>query len=161
MKIMRCAVLAGLAVLVVAGPAAGQSAQVKDTREIERAVLAAHAEMTRAGEAVDADRLFSFMLPTEKGSLIQNGVFFATREEALAAVKGSLQGLSRIEYTWKREHVSVLSPDVALLTAEGQSSATTTDGRQIGAPFAQTIVFVRRDGAWKAIHAHQSSPRVR
>jgi uncharacterized protein (TIGR02246 family) len=101
------------------------------------------------------------MLPTEKGSVIQNGVFFATREEALASVKTSLQGLSRIEYTWKREHVSVLSPDVALLTAEGQSVATTADGRQVGAPFAQTIVFVRRDGAWKAIHAHQSSPRIR
>ena len=54
--------------------------------------------------------------------------------------------------------MTVLSPETALLVAEGESVATTTSGASFSAPFAQTVVFVLRDGAWKAIHAHQSSP---
>jgi ketosteroid isomerase-like protein len=115
--------------------------------------------MTRAGEAVDADRLFSFMLDTDRGSVIQNGVFLVTRDEALQRVKANLRGISKIEYRWKRQYVTALSPEAALLTAEGESAATTADGRTFTTPFAQTVVFVLRDGRWKVIHAHQSSPR--
>jgi ketosteroid isomerase-like protein len=123
-------------------------------------VLAAHAEMTRAGETVDADRLFSFMLDTDKGSVIQNGVFLVTRDEALQRVRANLRRISKIEYRWTRQYVTALSPEAALLTAEGESTATTADGRTFTTPLAQTVVFVMREGHWKVIHAHQSSPRV-
>ena len=148
----------GLFLLAAAG-----TTQVRQPRDqgLEEAVLAANAEMTRAGEAVDAERLFSFMLDTDKGSVIQNGVFLATREEALQRVKANLRGISKIEYRWKRQHVTGLSADVALLTAEGESVATTTEGQVFTTPFAQTVVFVMREGGWKALHAHQSSPQVR
>ena len=121
----------------------------------------ANAEMERAAEAVDPERLFTFMLDTAKGSVIQNGMFLATREEALQRVKTNLRGISKMAYRWKRQHVTVLSADVALLTAEGESIATTTDSQVFTTPFAQTVVFVLREGHWKAIHAHQSSPQVR
>jgi uncharacterized protein (TIGR02246 family) len=150
---------AGLFVLVGVGTTLAQ--QTKGPRAIEEAVLATHAEMARAGEAVDAERLFSFMLDTDKGSVIQNGVFLATREDALGRVKANLRGISRLEYRWKRQNVTVLSPEVALLTAEGESVATTVEGQVFTTPFAQTVVFVLRDGRWKALHAHQSSPLVR
>jgi len=57
--------------------------------------------------------------------------------------------------------VLALSPQVALLTAEGDSVVTTAAGDTFPAPFAQTVVFVLKGGGWKGIHAHQSSPRVR
>jgi hypothetical protein len=76
-------------------------------------------------------------------------------------VKANLRGISRLEYRWKREHVTVLSAEVALLTADGESVATTTEGQVFTTPFAQTVVFVMREGHWKALHAHQSSPQVR
>ena len=132
-----------------------------DAKSIEDAVLAASAEMTRAGEAVDADRLFSYVLDNEKGCIVQNGVILATRQEALERVRNNLRGISRLQYQWKRQYVTVLSPEVALLVAEGDSVATTTTGETFTTPFVQTVVFVLKAGAWKAIHAHQSSPRVR
>lgn len=156
-----------LSILIVVGillwiPAGGGLADTgDDTKAVEDAVLAVSAEMTRAGEALDADRLFSYMLETEKGSVIQNGVVLATREEALERVRSNLRGISRIQYQWKRQYVTVLSPQVALLTAEGESVVNTTAGDTFTAPFAQTVVFVRRAGEWRAIHAHQSSPRAR
>jgi uncharacterized protein (TIGR02246 family) len=148
--------------LVAAAPrSSGVTSTDPDGKSVEEAVLAVSAEMTRAGEAVDADRLFSYMLETDKGSVIQNGVFLATREEALERVRANLRGIDRIQYHWKRQHVTVLAPEVALLTAEGESVATTSAGETFTTPFAQTVVFVRRAERWQAIHAHQSSPRGR
>ena len=147
-------------ILLSVGAGGGLSATRGDTGSVEDAVLAVSGEMTKAAEAVDADRLFSYLLDTDKGSIIQDGVFMATRQEALERVRGNLRGISKIQYTWKRQHVTVLSPEVAVLTAEGDSTATTTAGVTFSRPFAQTIVFVLRAGSWKAIHAHQSSPQV-
>jgi hypothetical protein len=147
--------VAGLFLLVGAGMTQGR--QAGDPGPLEEAVLATSAEMTRAAEAVDAERLFSFMLDTNKGSVIQNGVFMATREEALQRVKANLQGLGKIEYRWKRQLVTALSAEAAILTAEGESVVTTADGQVFTTPFAQTVVFVLREGRWKALHAHQSS----
>jgi uncharacterized protein (TIGR02246 family) len=151
--------VAGL--FLLAGMGTTQARQAGDPRLIEEAVLRTNAEMARAAEAVDAERLFTFMLDTDKGSVIQNGVFLATREEALRRVKANLSGISKVEYRWNRQHVTVLSADVAILTAAGESIATTTEGQVFTTPFAQTVVFVMREGHWKVLHAHQSSPQIR
>ena len=148
-------------VLLSAATEGGQSGARADAKSVEEAVLAVHAQMTRAGEAVDADRLFSYMLETDNGSIIQNGVILATRQEALERVRGNLRGIRSIQYHWLRQYVTVLSPEVALLAAEGESVVTTTGGSSFTAPFAQTVVFVLRDGGWKVIQAHQSSPQAR
>jgi uncharacterized protein (TIGR02246 family) len=151
--------LAGL--FLLAGTSTTHARQTREPRPVEEAVLRTNAEMARAAEAVDAERLFGFMLDTDKGSVIQNGMFLATREEALERVKANLRGISKIVYRWKRQHVTALSAEVALLTADGESVATTTEGQVVTTPFAQTVVFVLRKGQWKAIHAHQSSPQAR
>ena len=156
----RRVVLTVLGVLLAGAPGGTLRATDAATKTIEDAVLAVSAEMTKAGEALDADRLFSYMLDTDKGSVIQNGIMMRTRQEALERVKGNLGGISAIHYRWKSQLVTVLSPDVALLTAEGESTATTTTGATFTAPFAQTVVFVRKKGVWRAVHAHQSSPRA-
>src|ERR1022692_2303781 len=54
---------------------------------IEKAVLEVNAQMTRAAEDRDIDRLFSFMLANDRGSIIQSSNLFPTREEALSTVK--------------------------------------------------------------------------
>lgn len=156
-RIGRRGVLVGIPGLVAGGLAAGTARP--DTRSVEEAVLAVSAEMTKAGEAVDAERLFGYMLDTDKVSVIQDGVVMTTRQEALERVRGNLRGIASIHYRWKRRYVTVLSPEIALLAAEGESTATTTAGETFSSPFAQTVVFVLRDGRWKALHAHQSAPR--
>ncbi len=157
----RSARVVALGLLVSAPAGGGVTSAGAESQSVEKMVLAVSAEMTRAGEAADADRLFSYMLETDKGSVIQNGVFLATREEALERVRSNLRGIDKIQYHWKRQHVTVLAPEVALLTAEGESVVTTSTGETFTTPFAQTVVFVRRAGSWKAVHAHQSSPRAR
>jgi len=64
----------------------------------------------------------------------------------------------RIQYEWKRQNVAVLTPEVAVLSAEGEAAATTSTGVTFSRPFAQTVVLVRKAGGRKAIHAQQSPP---
>jgi hypothetical protein len=115
--------------------------------------------MTKAGEALDADRLFSYMLETDKGSVIQNGIVLATRQEALERVRSNLRGIRRIQYDWKRQYVTVLSPEGAVLASEGESTAITTAGDTFTAPFAQTVVFVLRAGP-NGRPSMRTSPRL-
>jgi hypothetical protein len=149
------------ALFLMTGPAAQSATAMTQTDQaaIERSILEISDKMTEAGEARDFDRLFSFMLDTDKGSVIQNGRILRTHPEALNQTKANMSGIRSIRYMWKQRHVTVLSPTSALLTAEGESSVTTSQGQQFTAPFAQTVVFVLTDGNWKAIHAHHSSPR--
>ncbi len=130
---------------------------VGEPASIEQAVLNVLDRATEAAEALDAEKLFSFMLETDTGSVIQNGRFMATRQEALDQTAASMRGIRGIEYTWNRRHVTVLSPGSALLTAEGESRATTEQGDTFVTPFCQSIVLVLSDGQWKILHSHQSS----
>ena len=117
--------------------------------------------MTRAAEDRDIDRLFSFMLANDRGSIVQGGRLLTTREEALATVKRSFEGVAAIKYRWNRQLVTVISPTIALLVCDGESEIRTAQDppATIVTPFAQTVLFVLTDGKWKALHAHNSAIR--
>jgi ketosteroid isomerase-like protein len=126
---------------------------------IEKAILKVHSDMMKAGENRDADTVFSHVLDQCKGVIVQDGRIMVTRQEALDATKQGLQGLKDISYKYKQKHITVISPTVALWVADGTTSATIIeDGREINLPFAETIVFIQRDGQWKVLHAHRSVP---
>jgi hypothetical protein len=126
---------------------------------IEKAVLAADDGATAAGQDRDADRLLRYMLPNEKGSVVMNGNLLLTPEDAKRNVAESFGRLSSVQYKWKQRLVNVVSKDVAVVVSDGESIVTTTAGATFTTPFVQTAVWMLRDGAWKILHAHQSSPR--
>ena len=125
---------------------------------IEKAVLAANAQVTQAAESRDLDALFRFMLDTDKGSIVQNGALSLTPQQAKDRLAPSFRAPVKVHYRWKQQHVTVLSPTTALLVSEGESVATAANQDPVTVPFVQTAVWVLRDGAWKILHAHQSSP---
>ena len=98
---------------------------------IEKAVLAANAQATQAAEARDLDALFRFMLDTDKGSIVQNGALSLTPQQAKARIAPGFRAPVKVVYRGKQQYT---------------------------VPFVQTAVWVLRDGAWKILHAHQSSP---
>ena len=151
----------GLVLLLPVRVAGGLPGPQTPRASVEAAIFAVHDEMTRAGEAGDADRLFSYMMDTDTGSVVQNGAILATRAEALDQVRGNLRGVSAVRYAWKRRLVTVLSPEIALLAVEGDSTMTLAGGRSFSTPLAQTIVFVLKNGQWKAIQACYSLPPTR
>jgi uncharacterized protein (TIGR02246 family) len=154
--------LISITLLLIACPAAranaGAALSSTDTTTIIKAVLNVHAKMTEAANGPDAEKMFEFILDAGPGTIIQNGVFMKSRQDALEAVKRGMQGVARVERSYDQTRVSVLAHDAALLTAEGNTTVTLDDGRIISSPFALTEVFVLRDGKWKVLHGHHSVP---
>ena len=156
-QLMIVAVIVASSALAFARPAEKPLTEPERTA-IEKAVLEVSAQMSAAGEAMDAEKLFAYVLENDKGALVQNGKVLRTRPEALALVRANLRGLQSVRYEWRSQHVTVLSRTLALLVAEGQSSATTQDGRSFTTPIAQSLLLTLTKDGWRVLHAHQSAP---
>ncbi len=124
----------------------------------ETAIRAVHLQMRQAAEKLDAEALYAYVLDSPTPPIIENGRTSSTRADALRNTTSGLQAMTSVSYSYAKEHMTVLSPSTVLWVAEGTVSATLKGGRPVSAPFAETIVFVQRDGQWKVLHAHRSSP---
>ncbi len=153
-KIMTCisGLLAAAAIISVS-----QGQSTRPSESTEKAVLARLAEIQNAAEALDVDKVFSFVLENDKGALVQNGRLFLTRKEALDSTKQGFMALQKVSYQFNQQRVTLLSPTVALVVSDGSSSITTDDGRSITTPFVQSVVLVLTDGQWKVLHSHRSA----
>ena len=152
--VIALAALLGGAPVVRAATAA--AAPNDPSAAIEQAVLAANTEIMAAANRLDVDAFFDYIVDTDKGMIVQNGVIFRTRREAYESVKRGLQGLAAIDRRLENPQVTVIAPDVALLVANGSVAATLSDGRAVNSRFAVSLVFVLRDGRWKVLHGHYS-----
>ena len=129
---------------------------------IEKAILKVHLEMMKAGENRNAEALFSHVLEMNKGVIIQDGVISMTRQQALDTTRQALQGLKDVSYKYNQKHITVISPTIALWVADGTTSATLIDSElEINVSFAESILFIQKDGKWKVFHAHRSVPNPR
>jgi hypothetical protein len=156
-------VAAALVVTAIAGASQDQSstrsaAPKPAPAEVKKAVLARLAEIQSAAQTLDAEKVFRFVLENDKGALVQNGKLILTRKEALEATRQGFQRLRKVAYQFDQQHITLISPTVALATGEGSSSATTDDGRTLSTPFAQSVVLVLTNGEWMVLHAHRSFP---
>ncbi len=156
-RVVTAVVVLGLATLAMA--LQGSSNTTGDKEAMEKAVLEANSRMTQADNSLDAEKFFAFILDSDKGPIIQDGRLFKTRAEALESVRTSFQQVTKIERKYDQTHVTILSSDVALLSAAGSYTATLFDGQTVmGGPFALSLVWVLRDGQWKVLHGHYSTP---
>ncbi len=127
-------------------------------KAIEKAVLEVHAKIIEAEKSRDAEKFFAYVPDFDKGLIIQDGTLFKTRQEAMDTVEMGFQAVTKVQRTCDQQYVTVLSPGMALLTATGTYSFTLTDGRTLAGPFAASMIFVLRDGQWKLLQGHYSTP---
>jgi len=153
-----CIVAAGLLATVPLRAGAQPAAPDPAVAAIEKAVLETNAKMTAAANSLNADAFFEYILDSAKGVIIQNGTLFKSRQEALEAVRRGFLGIAKLERQIDNPQVTVVSPELALLTGEGTTHATFTDGREIATHFAVSLIFLLKDGQWKVLHGHYSTP---
>lgn len=123
---------------------------------IEQAIIDTQAKMQQAAQRGDVDALYAYVLEMDKGVIIEDGRIRWTRQDALSSTRQGLHGLKNLSYAYSQKRITVISPTMALWVGEGTSSATLQDGRQISVPFAESILFVQKEGQWKVFHAHRS-----
>jgi uncharacterized protein (TIGR02246 family) len=161
MKMAVKIILALACVSVVWAAQSNPSRASNEQQAIEKVVLETHAKIIEAEKNRDADKFFEFIPDFDKGLIIQNGTLFKTRQEALSAVKAGFQGFAKVERKYDQAYVTVLSPGAALLTATGTITATASDGQTFSSPYAASMVFVLKDGQWKMLQGHYSTPNSR
>ena len=127
-------------------------------KAIEKEILKVHDEMKTAAEKLDADALFKYVLDVND-VIIESGELRPTRKDALESTKQDFQQLKSLSYTYNHQNINIISPTAAVFTGTGTTTATFSD-LKMTLGFAETIVFVNRDGQWKVIHAHRSSTNL-
>lgn len=125
---------------------------------IEEAVLKTHMQQAGANDSLDAEKFFGFILDFDKGLIIRDGQLFKTRQQALDTITKAFEGMSKVQRTYENTFVTVISPEIALFTANGAVTVTLSDGRVLNSPFAVSMVYVLRDGQWKMLQGHYSIP---
>ena len=126
---------------------------------IKKAILQVHSEMKTAAENFNADELFRYVLDAND-VIIENGVLRSSRREALNITRQGLQGIKELSYNYNHKNITVISPNTALWTGAGTATVLLDDGRNFTNNFAETVVFVLREGQWKVFHAHRSTPNI-
>ncbi|MBI5767578.1 MAG: nuclear transport factor 2 family protein [Verrucomicrobia bacterium] len=127
----------------------------------QQKILAAFDRMRAAAEKLDAEELFGHVVDNDQGALASNGQLLLTRADALERTRANFRGLAALKYRIADRRVTLLAPDAAVLVVTGESEAQRADGRAFTVPFVHSIVMIERDGAWRVVHSHQSSPAPR
>jgi len=137
----------------------GTNLESDQQEAIKKVILQVHSEMKTAAENLKADELFKYVLDAND-VIIENGALRPTRREALNITRQGLQGIKELSYTYNHKNITVISSNTALWTATGTATVILEDGRNITNNFAETVVFVLREGQWKILHAHRSAPNT-
>jgi len=121
-------------------------------------VAALESQMKTAMEgaaAVDAAKVLS--IADDGMTFITGDVMLSGRDTIQAQFADTYAGLESQQQTVFEKKVRILSPDVALVLATYEGTYTDKAGwtsEPVG--LAITVVFVRENGVWRAVHAHQS-----
>lgn len=107
--------------------------------------------------AVDAEKALSVTTKEKDFTFVTGDLMLAGYDEVLPRFKETYSGLEKQTAEVSAKRIRLISPDVALLTAVGEGTYTDKAGftsEPVG--MGATVVFVRKDGAWRAVHFHQS-----
>jgi uncharacterized protein (TIGR02246 family) len=107
--------------------------------------------------AVDAEKALSVTTKDKDFTFVTGDLMLVGYENILPRFKDTYSMLEKQSTEITTSRVRLLSPDVAVLTAVGEGTYTDKAGftsEPVG--LGATLVFVRRNGEWRAVHFHQS-----
>jgi uncharacterized protein (TIGR02246 family) len=119
-----------------------------------------NAAVTRAMEgaaAVDAEKALSVTTRDKDFTFVTGDLMLVGYDEILPRFRDTYSTLQKQSSEIISKRVRLLSPDVAVVTAITEGTYTDKAGftsEPVG--LGSTIIFVRRNGEWRAVHFHQS-----
>jgi uncharacterized protein (TIGR02246 family) len=112
--------------------------------------------MAGAG-AVNAEQALSITTQDSNFTFLTGDLMLTGYDRILPAFSKTYGGLKSQHTEILEKRIRVLAPDVAVFSAVGEGTYTdkanfTSEPVGLGA----TVIFVKRDGVWRAVHFHQS-----
>ena len=156
MRNLRTAFLSGAVLLASCGQT--QTAEFDPEDPVAIAEIDALLDVTLEGaRQVDADRVLAMAEGEAEFTFITGDLMIAGLETIREDFENTYDGLESQSQTILAKRIRLLSPDVAVMTgvSEGTKAGWTSEPVGLG----HTIIFVRENGQWRAVHAHQSIAR--
>lgn len=150
--------MAGACALLLAGCGGGKPAAFNPEDPAELAAIDSAVQPALDGaQRADADLVLKVAEGPAEFSFVTGDVLldgFASIKEDFRATYAGLEGQ---EHTILARRVRLVAPDVAIYTAVGEGTYTDKAGwTSPPTGLGLTLVLVKRDGKWQAVHAHQS-----
>jgi uncharacterized protein (TIGR02246 family) len=121
---------------------------------------AALREAMAGAAAVDAEKALSVTTKDKDFSFVTGDLMLVGYDDILPRFQETYSALEKQHTELITSRIRVLSPDVAVLAAVGEGTYTDKAGftsEPVG--LGATIIFVRKNGEWRAVHFHQSVAR--
>lgn len=148
---------AAAVVLVCAGCRSAPPPVNPDDPEIVAAIEQVMAVAMDGAANADAERALSVTTKDDDFTFLTGDTMIAGYDQALATFRDTYSMVQKQTSEVIGSRVRVLAPDVVLVTAVTEGTYTDKAGftsEPVG--LGSTIVFVRRNGEWRAVHFHQS-----
>jgi|GEM_PF-1431851 len=118
---------------------------------------AAMRQAMEGAAAVDAEKALAVTTKDKDFTFITGDLMLTGYDDILPRFRETYSALEKQHTEITTSRVRLLSPDVAVLTAVGEGTYTDKAGftsEPVG--LGATIIFVRKNGEWRAVHFHQS-----
>jgi len=137
----------------------GQGLLTQQKPVIEKQVDSIFHEMVKAAENMEYDKLSKGVDDRYHAGFITNGSYWPQYDSLISILKSRSQGVTKQTITIQKEKVTVLSENIVLLTAFGDTIVEVNSGDPFAVKFYWSFVYEKINGKWMVIQSSQSSAR--
>ena len=127
--------------------------------KIEKQIDSSFHVMIKFAESLDYDKLTKGVDDRYNAGFIANGSYFSQYDSLINSIKIKSLGVTKQSITIQKEKITVLSDNIVLLTAYGDTKIDINNGNSFFVKFYWSFVYQKIDNNWKVIQSHQSSVR--
>ncbi len=127
--------------------------------EIEKEIDSVFIIEVKAAENLDTEKLTEGVDDRYNAGFIVNGLYFERFDSLMNNFKTRSRGVNNQHITIKSKKITVLSKNIALLTASGDTKVNVSSGNPFMVKFFWSFVYEKLNDKWKVIQSHQSNIR--
>ena len=124
--------------------------------KIEKEVDAIFGTMVKAAENLDYDTISQGVDDNYHAGFIVNNSYIAKYDSLIQILKANLRSGTKQSIVIQNKKITVLSENIVLLTASGDSNVELPNGQTFNVKFLWSFVFEKINKDWKVIQSHQS-----
>jgi hypothetical protein len=138
------------------GQLKGQSLSNMQKSKIEKQVDTIFLTMIKAAENVDYNKISMGVDDRYNAGFIVNGLYYTKYDSLINILKANLQNGTKQSIVIQNKKITVLSENIVLLTASGDSNIDLANGQNLNVKFLWSFVYEKINNDWKVIQSHQS-----
>ena len=142
--------------LGINGQSKGQKLTKPQQSKIEKQVDSIFQTMIKAAENVDYDNISLGVDDKYNAGFIVNNSYFTKYDSLISIFKANLRNGTKQSIAIQNKKITVLSENIVLLTASGDSNIELPNGQTLNVKFLWSIVYEKINDDWKVIQSHQS-----